>query len=597
MLTRGHFFFAEPETPHLPYPHDFYSATWTNGEDRAIGSTGPLQDAPRRWRNGSLDIAYPPAIPYGSRRLFDGELTYPDDLNIERLRAGIPEACWTQFGFPFLPLDTVSDLNNCCLRLAYIRILHLTYANELQRITDFFQSWLGPNVLPDFFAENGLLPAITFVATAQYAIMFVTGTTNFQQLAAQALEGLAGPEDLGVVSTMRIWFDLASYIARRLSEAGIGANVPLILVGHSYGAAGCAVAAIRARQANPTRKIFLLTFGMPKPSNNAGMRVLDTVTYLHVFNRGDVVMQVPLSAEQCSWFPALITFFLSLKWAAWKEAPEYLIQEPDGAKQIGNLPSLAADILAPIVVDAVGGQPLRRVLSHQTEEYIRRCCLRCNCPRWPFDEDSWKIIFPLGCAGPLIELGAAIPPMDALALKPLKLDLARLLFGKANPQKGSLAFISIDPQKALVKLASAEIIPSAGELLLTTLTTNCPCCATVNSPSSFTVRLRVPGWELDDTTWTCNLTAETGYCYWQALSGPPNDLDIYIESTAETPDLRCQLGFFNDDPLRNISTAPDMLLPVSGFSCSPWSFALVFEIYVNGVASGVTGSLTVESVP
>ena len=138
ITTRGYYYFVPARTPFLPYPHDFYSGTWSQHDPAHTSTTGPVQEAPRPWRDGELEISFPPAQALGSESDFSDGLQYPEDINDTELRAGIPDLCWINAGVPFLALDTVSDIKNCCLRTAYARIIQLVYEEDWITIGVFF---------------------------------------------------------------------------------------------------------------------------------------------------------------------------------------------------------------------------------------------------------------------------------------------------------------------------------------------------------------------------------------------------------------------------------------------------------------------------
>jgi len=418
IITRGHYYFVPRGTPFLPFPHDFYSGTWSQGDPAHTSTTGPVQSAARPWRDGVLEISFPPAIPVGSEFAFSDGLEYPADLNTSQLRAGIPSACWINAGVPFLSLDTVCDLKNCCLRTAYARIIELIYNGEDTDITNFFETWLGQATVTHY-SQVGLFPAMSFVVTSQYAMVFVSGTTTFQQIATQATTGFAGPSNFGSVRTIPLWFECATLIQERFESLGVDNTLPLLMAGHSYGGAAVAVLAIRQKRANPDKKLYVLTYGMPKPCDLASMRILETTNRMFVFNVNDFVPQIPLAFYQGNWFPSVLSRALREAWGEWAKSTEYLIQEINGDKIIDHLPDLSADQIIPLLTQVFLTGELAPISGHRIREYVIRSCRACRCPRWPFDNASWEILFDFVCgargirfAGEVVE---KLPPLDPCA--------------------------------------------------------------------------------------------------------------------------------------------------------------------------------------
>jgi hypothetical protein len=454
-LTVGRFYFCDPNAPALPYAHDFYSATWTHGDEQSPLRTGPVQDAKRPWFNGSLDINFPPPRALGSAAQFDGDLVLPADVNHRTLRAGIPDLCWIAAGVPFVDFDLVADLNNCCLRSMYARLIELLYADDTDPITEFFATWLGEHVIPSFFPVEGLLPAMAIVVTPVYTIVVCSGTDNFQQLAMQAFYGLIPPANQGNVRTNNVWFQLAQTITRRLNDLGSNALAPIVFAAHSYGAAGCSILSILMRKFDPARRIHLLTFGMPKPTDSAGQAVLETITQKHVYNFGDLVPNVPFSTEQLAPLIGTTGAAIADAWGLWVGAPEYTRQTVDGTKTLGPLEPLSTGYILPLVIRALTGQPIAAVAPHLIDEYLRRSCLQCNCPRWPFEESTWEILFPIGCPPAALELTALVSAEDELELTALV------------PAIEELELTALVPARALLGLEIPPLLPAFGQVVLT----------------------------------------------------------------------------------------------------------------------------------
>jgi len=414
VVTHGRFYFLPKNAPALPYMHNFYSATWTHDDDQSPDRLGPVQDAERRWFNGNLNIGFPPAIPIGDPLQFSGELNYPSDVNTGILRSGILEKCWTVPHVPFLPFDEVSDLNNCCIRLMYARIIDLLYQENFADVTTFFEAWLGAGVTVTHYDVNGILPSMVFVQSATYVIVVISGTTQFQQLALQGFTGLQGPVDMGGFGTGTLWFNLGTYIAEKLLEIGVSDPLPILFAGHSYGGAGAATLAVRMRQAHAKRQIKLLTFGMPKPGDSRFVNTLALCECVHVHNTKDIVSQVPPSALQSVWFPLLIGNVLAASWNQWEYPAQWIIQEENGDHQDDVLPSLLFDTLLPLVINAVLLQPITPIEPHTIAAYIRRMQLGCNCPEYPFDHNIWIILFPVDF--PLDGVDLSRPVTDPIEL-------------------------------------------------------------------------------------------------------------------------------------------------------------------------------------
>jgi len=519
----------------LPFFHDFYSATWTNGDEQSPLRTGPVQDAARPWRKGDFGMTRPPARQIGDAQQFESGLTFPDDVNAGELRNGVPLKCWTQNGVPFEDFDTVADTLNCCLRSAYIQIVELLYRGDEATIADFFLAWLGPQATFTFVPALDLVPAMGIVTTPQYTLVFCSGTTSAQQLALQALGGLQGPQNFGNVSTTQLWFTLSSKILNALEGAGSDATKPIFLAGHSYGGAGVAVLAIRLAMANPARQVRIVTWAMPKPCDQAGIDQLVALEHLFLVNEGDFVPLLPLSEDQTAWFDAIVGADVLRGWSQWKGSPTVMIQSPDGRKRIDVPPSLGFNVLLPIVQDAITFQPVAPIQPHLNLSYLERSCLMCGCPHWPFTPEIWAIIFPLGCP----------PPVEAL--------------------------------NAGLHIAGGIIDPPIV----------CLCCGASPVPLVFAVQLETPDYpELDGKVFLLGKGDFGPPCEWFgeiSIAGTEVDLSVQDWSPEVGLPLFLSLSWV-DSPYGDMEIQGT--IPHAEFHCKPWNFDTNVSVKIDGVDTG-----------
>jgi len=558
--TRGKFYFVPSSTPALPFFHDFYSATWTHDDVQSPYRTGPIQDAPRPWTNGHLGITRPPAVPLGGASAFEGDLVYPTDVNKAELREGIPVTCWTQVGAPFEDFDVVGDVQNCCLRNVYAQIINLLYAEKEDAISQFFLAWLGPAAELNFFPLLGLTPAMLIVKSDAYTMVFCAGTDNKEQFIWQAAYGLQPPQDFGSVATSQIWFDLSTTIADRLIDVGTDPAKPIFLAGHSYGGAGVSVLAVRLIAAQPTRVVRLLTWGAPKFTDIAGMDHIASIEFMFVIDAGDPVPQAPLSAEQIAWFGVLIPANVRTAWAAWAPAPIYLVQDPDGTKTLGPLPSAGVDFLLPFVVAWLTEGFIDPAEPHYIPTYIARGCLRCHCPRWPMTDELWAMIFPFGCPPQALGLGAVNAAPGALQL------------AGADVANGKLAFaapIHVAPDALVLDSELPGATPDFLLALAVADTAVCVPCYSFPMPGTMNVTLDCPGIPaLDGLEFEIQFDFSAGYCQWttfgQSIPGGLISMQLAMHPDF-LPDLYWVISFQADD-LEFWSTPGDV---TSDWICYP----------------------------
>ena len=358
----------------------------------------------------------PPPIPLGNQPDFIAPLRLPQDVYTGVLRQGIPEVCWTGNGFPFVDSRAASAVTSCCLRLAYMQVITLLYIFENTTVKTFFTTWLGAGATYRFVAQLGERPAGLIVKTALFAIVFVTGTDNFEQAATQAFEGPFPPSNQGGVNSLPLWGRTAEFYFAEMRDFGIAGDLPIVVVGHSYGAAVCAIMATRMRQIAPNREITIFTFAMPKPGDQALVDLLFRIDGIHVANDGDLVTIVPINIEESlPFFPAVGVIVRNI-WNRWASLPTYLRLDIDGNETFGNAQSPAFDILAPIVARALAHLPLEIGTPHTVAEYMRRQSVFCKGPCWPIEKDAWDILFADQFRNKSLALGKTTVNSQALVM-------------------------------------------------------------------------------------------------------------------------------------------------------------------------------------
>jgi len=392
-VTRGSFYFVERSQRVLSVPHPFFSACWTEGDEIREERFGPIPGAPRTWKRGAIGFAPPPGLVVGDPFALRNGGRIPTDVNAGQTRGGIPLTCWTNFRWPFEPWHKVSSIEDCCLQRAYARIVQLTYAEDFDTLQDFFQTWLGPaaTILP--VPQVGLMPAGIVVSTDAYSLCCVSGTVNFQQLAIQAAAGITRPMSVGAFSTDLLWEEAANWFSEKIIQAGTDGVKPMLLIGHSYGAAAMAVLAGKMRHAQPGRQIALLTYGMPKPGDERLQKILRSVSFRHLCNRGDLVCLVPPSANQVGTATTAFYLVALLSWDLWKGASQYKFLWSNGRVTYGTLDQEVEPTWDDLVRELENAISVPPIVPHFIEEYLRRLAMNCACPNTFISREAWNVLF------------------------------------------------------------------------------------------------------------------------------------------------------------------------------------------------------------
>lgn len=397
-------------TPCLPYAHHFGSPVWTIGDDVRFHPVGPAPGYPVEWVDGDLGMPSPPSTPFG----LAGDFAAPNAPEIPRgpfpFRIGIPEICW--IGEPTFLIDPVevAAIGSCCLTLAYARVIDLLYDEEFSKINDFITDWMGssPNVI--FYTKTTLIPAFVLIMHPTFSLVILAGTDNDEQLSTQAFQGAIPPRPQGNVNTLPLWANTASHVFQQLRIYGSSGEEPLIIAGHSYGAAVASVMAMRVTRRNLLRPVSLLTFASPKPSNWEGIRMLDTIKHRHIANYSDLVTVVPTNLRTTSMFSLLVVGPTALSWGQWATFETTEVYYADGSHVNVGEQNLAYNVLLPAVRRATQGLDWSPSAFHAIKEYIARLAITCAGPCWPITPSSWDILFGAGNIGAGgLEIGSGEP--------------------------------------------------------------------------------------------------------------------------------------------------------------------------------------------
>jgi hypothetical protein len=406
VLTPGRYYFLHEKAKHLPCLHPFGSSDWTTGELDPPNRIGEVRTPRGSWSNGQFLGRRPPEVPIGVCGQIGGEWQWPPGAGKGSYNQGVPLLCWTQVNAALVDADEVLAIDQCSLQLAYARILELIYDTEFATVDAFFTEWLGPAAVLTTYIQAALFPAFAIVVTGDFTLVFVTGTTTFQQLATQAFTTPQGPTDQGEFGTVPLWNNAATVVFNRLIADGSHATKPIVIVGHSYGAAIAMCMSARIRAADATRRIALLTFGCPKPGDERMRVILTTVPQVVMANDDDIVCVVPPNLRETVPFLGLLGLTLALLWGRWKPPTLFTYQNVNGAISQGPPLFLDGGALLPLLMNVLAAIPLPIVSGHRIEEYIRRIGLRCGKPAWPVTEPMWIAVFGKTTTADLVMSGS-----------------------------------------------------------------------------------------------------------------------------------------------------------------------------------------------
>jgi len=275
-------------TPFLQIPHNFASLNWKDAQFDDFASLGQSTRT-TRWTAANPLSPTPNFIPSGT----PSQITYGDMLPYSgTLIEGLPNECFQQTTcLQFLNRTTPTARSSWVLYATVIRMLYDPMSNILLYVTSQLGSPLASEISLD---GSGVTPQFAIFVYPCATLVFVAGTTNYQQAALQILYSGNGPTDQGLYSTNRVWQLAANYITDRIRLLSVSPPKRLYFGGHSYGAAiSRLVASQIAHGGLVTEGVKLFTIGSPRAGDIRLYTILKDEDVIDIQNEGDPVPALP----------------------------------------------------------------------------------------------------------------------------------------------------------------------------------------------------------------------------------------------------------------------------------------------------------------
>lgn len=195
------------------------------------------------------------------------------------------------------------DLNDRATLFALCHLLETSYdVNGINALAELTALADAPDVFAFVANPSGLVPGSFIGIYPNYALVFISGTTDADQVGVQAMQFLAGPVDQGFYSASPLYQAAALTVHNRCVLAGLDPSLPVMLVGHSYGGATAIVLGAIYKLAQPGRQVQVLTFGAPKPGDQRLADIADAHRMIQVQGIGDPIVATPPSSW---WLPVV----------------------------------------------------------------------------------------------------------------------------------------------------------------------------------------------------------------------------------------------------------------------------------------------------
>jgi pimeloyl-ACP methyl ester carboxylesterase len=388
--TPGRFYFAPKGTPFVDGYHNFWSRRWLDGNNGLGQELGEDLHCKQPWDRGDPPAILPENVQLGSSACLTNGDSLAEALDPADIENGFPVACYAaQIDDHWLK---ASAWSSCSMQFFYARIISWLYSGNTTAIGIAFRMLLGNSPTITYHPGTSLLPDVVTVVWPTGAIACVDGTNNFQQLAAQAFLSIIPPTNIGLYGSLALWYAASSWVNNILNADGVNPDAPVILVGHSYGAAAVANLGARYRAANADRAINFLTFGGTKPGDQRLQNLLASCPGLALADDDDPIPALP--PNNLLVYPVALALgqLGLLVWDEWQRMPNQALQASNGFLTFNQEATLGFATLLNFAQRAIAGQPLPVFPGHEIDDYAARILTRCPFPEWPVDPPLWDFL-------------------------------------------------------------------------------------------------------------------------------------------------------------------------------------------------------------
>ena len=288
------------------------------------------------WDNGALPEQVPLPVIVGTADCIANGEQFKESLPFEQTINGWPKGCFLN-----VPVDSsnkyfLARIKSCRTQVFYARLIQAMYADDDATIVAIIRAQLGAAPIIEITDATDLFPAIVCIVGPDYAACVTDGTRNFQQLALQAAYGLVGPLNFGAFGTQPLWYAASQRSLDALSDAGCNFSSEVTFAGHSYGAVVAELAAVRIKIGTPGSRRNVITFGMPKPGNQALEYAAAKLRRINIIGDTDPIPILPPNQILTVPLWEVIGATVLAGWNAWIQPIAQAVIDSDGNMTIGR---------------------------------------------------------------------------------------------------------------------------------------------------------------------------------------------------------------------------------------------------------------------
>jgi len=405
VTTPGRYVRLPDNALHFPGFHNYGSALWraNNGEDPP--ALGEVENFRRVFSDGQPRGPIPLGLPLGDIQAFQDGAQIGDVVPCGGLIGGYPQDCFLPSQIARLCPLQAFDASDYCTLYRLASCLRLCYDNP-DGLRDWILELLGDSATVTYQpVQAGGMPATSFAWNDAQLLIVVSGTTDNGQLAMQAFASVTGLTEMDGYSAMSAFQTFAEQLYVRWSNVGAPTDRPVLIIGHSLGAAITECVHLQTMTGVPDRQIKSVVFGLPKMGDERAANLYEGADSINVKDDNDIVTTIPPGSDDLGALVLLVPTLLQVFWLRLRaSAPSFVLDE------FGNEVRDSADftpwaLVYQLIRWMLGLASFPTISGHFIGEYERRLQMACERTAVPGPPGPTGATGATGAAGPTGAVG------------------------------------------------------------------------------------------------------------------------------------------------------------------------------------------------